>query len=325
MIRSKVGIGAIVTEAGERSWTTPEQFHLLLDNIEEDGRLSYIDSAEAYVNSEAEIGKWLGKDSTRRKRFCIGTKFSARYNPKIAEKLVPFTREMIIERFSKSLQSLRCDDLDVYWLHAPHESCHDWDPIVEAFVDLHSRRLIRAAGVCNIYDKTELMRLVQTCKRMGYSGAIYLQNEFHLIYADQYLDLMKESKRLGLINVAFSPSCAGVLSGKYTYFDAPSKENLPENSRMWAWSKRLPQPFWSKKVFEAIDEFQKFAETLKVEPFTLAVAYVLTHPFIDHVLIGPKNCGQLPANLDALNLHLTNEQRLVLEQLFAGKANSITG
>jgi aryl-alcohol dehydrogenase-like predicted oxidoreductase len=80
-----------------------------------------------------------------------------------------------------------------------------------------------------------------------------------------------------------------------------------------------PEPYSeleSERTFRALEEFVACAADRGVEPSTLAVAWVLSHPQVTAVVVGPRGPAQLASVLGAADLRLSEQERDELAQLF---------
>ena len=65
----------------------------------------------------------------------------------------------------------------------------------------------------------------------------------------------------------------------------------------------------NEQTFRAIEAFEAVAADRGVEPATLAIAWVLSHPQVTAVVVGPRRPEQLEAALGGLDLRLSLEER----------------
>jgi aryl-alcohol dehydrogenase-like predicted oxidoreductase len=72
----------------------------------------------------------------------------------------------------------------------------------------------------------------------------------------------------------------------------------------------------NERTFRAIEEFEAAARDRGVEPATLAIAWVLSHPQVTAVVVGPRTPEQLESMLAAEELRLSVQERDELAQLF---------
>ena len=71
------------------------------------------------------------------------------------------------------------------------------------------------------------------------------------------------------------------------------------------------------RTFDGLESFAAEASARGVEPSTLAIAWVLSHPRVTAVVVGPRNREQLETALAAAELELTLGDRDDLAGLFA--------
>jgi aryl-alcohol dehydrogenase-like predicted oxidoreductase len=70
-------------------------------------------------------------------------------------------------------------------------------------------------------------------------------------------------------------------------------------------------------TFAGLEELAAEASARGVSPATLAIAWVLGHPQVAAVVVGPRNPEQLESALAATALELTAQERADLAGLFA--------
>jgi aryl-alcohol dehydrogenase-like predicted oxidoreductase len=71
------------------------------------------------------------------------------------------------------------------------------------------------------------------------------------------------------------------------------------------------------ETFAGLEAFTDKAAARGVEPAALATAWVLGHPQVTAVVIGPRSPSQLETALAAAELELTPQERDELAELFA--------
>jgi aryl-alcohol dehydrogenase-like predicted oxidoreductase len=71
-----------------------------------------------------------------------------------------------------------------------------------------------------------------------------------------------------------------------------------------------------EEVYRGLDAFAGAAAERDVDPATLAIAWVLAHPDVTAVIVGPRNPWQLEQARDALALDLSASDRAELASLF---------
>src|SRR5262249_7046842 len=162
-------------------------------------------------HSEKIIGDHLGRDSNKRDRLVIATKFSA--NMHVGDPNGGgSSRKSIISACEQSLRRLQTDYIDLYWLH-------NWDPhtpieeTMAALHDLVQSGKVRYLGVSDTpaWKVTQGQLLAQF---RGWSPFIGLQIEYSLLERTVEGELIPMALELGLGVTPWSPLAGGRLCGE---------------------------------------------------------------------------------------------------------------
>jgi aryl-alcohol dehydrogenase-like predicted oxidoreductase len=217
--------------------------------------------------------------------------------------------ERILRELDGSLSRLGTDRVDLYLTHEPDEDT----PIAEtlrALDELVQAGKAGAVGASNL-DGPGLEQALETSKRLGLTPYGWVQNEFSLLRREAEGEIFPICEREGLGLTPFSPLAGGWLTGKYRRGEA-----YPSGSRMTL----RPDPYAdlvNEETFDGLEAFAAAADDLGVEPATLAVAWVLGHPQVTAVVVGPRSPEQLATAVAATELELTAGQRDELAGMFA--------
>jgi aryl-alcohol dehydrogenase-like predicted oxidoreductase len=114
----------------------------------------------------------------------------------------------------------------------------------------------------------------------------------------------------GVAYTPFSPLAGGWLTGKYKR-DQP----VPPGSRIAL----RPEPYEhlrSDRTFDALDRFEAAAAQRRVDPATLAIAWLLAQPQVTAVIVGPRRPEHLEPALRSLDLQLSKAELDELAALF---------
>jgi len=218
------------------------------------------------------------------------------------------SRERILREIEGSLERLQTDRLDLYLTHEPDPET----PIEEtlrALDELVRSGKVRAVGASNL-DAAQLEEALEISGRLGLARYEWVQNEYNLLQREPEDGVLSVCKREGLGFTPFSPLAGGWLTGKYR-----RGEDHPPGSRMTL----RPEPYLeleNERTYRAIEEFEAAAAARSVEPATLAIAWVLSHPQVTAVVVGPRRPEQLETALAALELGLSGQERDELANLF---------
>jgi aryl-alcohol dehydrogenase-like predicted oxidoreductase len=219
------------------------------------------------------------------------------------------SRERILREIEGSLARLRTDRLDLYLTHEPDPET----PIEEtlrALDELVRSGKVGAVGASNV-DAAQLEAALEASDRFGLVRYGWVQNEYNLLHRGSEDGVLSICEREGLGFTPFSPLAGGWLTGKYR-----RREPYPPGSRMTL----RPEPYAeleNEQTFRAIENFESAAAARGVEPATLAIAWVLSHPQVTAVVVGPRRPAQLETALAALEQPLSLQERDELANLFA--------
>jgi aryl-alcohol dehydrogenase-like predicted oxidoreductase len=208
-----------------------------------------------------------------------------------------------------SLSRLRTQKVDMYLTHEPDEET----PIAETLGALDEAvraGKVGAIGASNL-DGVALAEALETSDRLGLTRFGWVQNEYSLLRRVVEEDVLAICEQEGLGFTPFSPLAGGWLTGKYRRGEA-----YPSGSRMTL----RPDPYddlVSDATFDGLEAFAAEAAARAVTPATLAIAWVLGHPQVTGVVVGPRSTEQLDAALAAAELALTQHERADLAGLFA--------
>jgi aryl-alcohol dehydrogenase-like predicted oxidoreductase len=260
--------------------------------------IRWFDTADAYGGgrSEATIGRWLTETGNRP---AITTKT---FNPMDALQDSGLARDRILRQIETSLERLAVERVDLYL-------AHEFDPDVPieetlgAFEELVDQGVIGAYGVSNFSPEQ-----VERASELGRPQVV--QNEFSLLFRDDDKGLLPFCAEHGIAYQAFSPLGGGWLTGKYR-----AGEAFPHGSRMTL----RPGPYEHlvhDRTFLALEELQAEAAERELDLATLALAWVLAHPAVTAIVVGPRRPTHLEPALRALDVSLSEDERRELAALF---------
>ncbi len=138
-----------------------------------------------------------------------------------------------------------------------------------------------------------------------------MQNSYSLLERGDESGVLPVTAREGLGYTPFSPLAGGWLTGKYR-----RGQEAPPGSRMTL----RPEPYrhlLDDRVYDALEAFEAAARERDTTPAALAIAWLLAHPQVTAVVIGPRRPEQLQPALDALELRLSPPEHEQLGALFA--------
>lgn len=273
-------------------------------------------SPETYGTTETIIGNWFTQRKNRDK-VILATKIAGNGLKWIRDG-GNITAAAVREALEGSLRRLKTDYIDLYQLHWPNRGSYHfgqfWNykvknnsnedelanfaEVLEALQKLIAEGKIRYIGLSNetAWGTMQYLRLAET-KNLPRVQSI--QNEYSLLYRLHEPDLMEISIREKVGLLAWSPLATGMLTGKY------ANGARPQGSR-WTLSKRFNQRD-TVQAHAAVARYLEVAAKHGLDAAQMAIAFVLSRPFVTSAIIGATNMQQLKTNIAAAELSLSQQ------------------
>ncbi|XBS70150.1 aldo/keto reductase [Acerihabitans sp. KWT182] len=275
---------------------------------------NFIDTANMYTKGHSEkiIGDFFARESGRRDRVVLATKFSANMYPGDPNG-GGGNAKTIIASCEQSLRRLHTDYIDLYWQHA-------WDaftPIEEtmrAMDSLVSSGKVRYIG----FSDTPAWKVSQAqtlAQFRGYAPLIALQIEYSLLQRTVEDELIPMARELGLGVIPWSPLAGGILTGKYRR----DNRSVAQGGRNDDKANTL-----GEREYAIIDALIAIAVAHGATPAAIALAWVQSRPGVASSIIGARRLDQLQANLSALEVRLSADEEAELTRLSAPPDTFIT-
>jgi len=316
---SEIGLGG--TEFG-RSIGEKESIALIHQAF--DAGINFIDTADFYVDGHSEeiIGKAI---KGKRPSVIVATKFSNPTGPGPNEKGA--SRYHIIEAVEASLKRLDTEYIDLYYVHQPDATT----PIEETLRTLDN--LIKAGKVryigCSNFVAWQLCEALWTSRIHNLESFAVIQSHYNLIERKIEQELVPCCENYGIGIIPYFPLAGGFLTGKYK-----RGKPAPAGSRLWT-IQNLPAPpvpnrphslgglpmfgtVLNDSYFEQLARWQKFAKSHNNSVEELAIAWLLSHSYVDSVIVGATKPEQLSSDITAVNWKLSTQDLTELEKLTEG-------
>ena len=288
-----IGSAPAFFERGE----TKDQAFELMDAAWEMG-LDWFDTADAYGGgrSESWIGKWI---ASRGHRPRITTKT---FNPMDDGHDSGLAPGRVRRQLDSSLERLGVDRVDLYLAHDPDPEV----PVADtfgAFQEAVAAGKVGAYGVSN-FPAAELREAVSA------GDPALVQNSFSLLDRGDEAELFPLCAEHRLAYQCFGPLAGGWLTGKYR-----RGESAPEGSRMTL----RPGPYLrydDERVYSALDRLAAAAAERGASMAGLALAWLLAHPGVTSIVVGPRTPAHLEPVREALALELSPAEADEVGSLF---------
>lgn len=303
--------------------------HQQLDLAFEQG-INFIDTAEMYPVppkpetqglTEQYIGSWL-KSRNCREQVILATKIAGPHNVPYIRSDMALTHRHIRQAVDDSLRRLGTDYIDLYQVHWPHRNTNcfgklgyqqqeheDQVPLIETLEALSEQvraGKIRYLGVSN-ETPWGLMSYLRLAEKHGLPRMVSIQNPYSLLNRSFEIGLAEISHREQVPLLAYSPLAFGILSGKYLNGARPDGARCSLFSRF--------KRYFNPQAEAATAEYVALARQYNLDPAQMALAYVLSRPFVGSTIIGATTLAQLHANIASQHLSLPDEVLQGIEEI----------
>jgi 1-deoxyxylulose-5-phosphate synthase len=262
--------------------------------------INFFDTADMYSLgvSEEVTGKLLN-EFTRRDEVVVATKV---FNP-MSDKpnRGGLSRKHIFDGVADSLKRLQTSYIDLYQIHR-------WDyetPIeetLEALHDIVKAGYVRYIGASSMFAY-QFAKSLYTSDLKGYSRFVSMQNHYNLLYREEEREMMKLCQEEGIGVIPWSPLARGYLTRR------PQDQGATTRGQSDTFSKQLYGTAETTIINHVVDTAEKHG----VKPARIALAWMLSKPFVTAPIIGATKMYQLEDAVAALTVKLSEEEIKFLE------------
>jgi aryl-alcohol dehydrogenase-like predicted oxidoreductase len=272
-----------------------------------DAGVNLIDTADVYAEGESErqLGAALASLGRPRDQIVVATKVRGRTGP--GPNQVGLSRGHILSSIDGSLKRLGLDYVDLYQIHG-EDSETPIEETVRALDDVVRSGKVRYVGFCNL-SAWRTMKALAYADAHGLSRFVSAQMYYSLAGRDLEREVAPLAAEEGLAILPWSPLAGGLLSGKFE-IDKPG----PEGARRSTFD--FP-PYDRPRAAQVLTALRAVAAATGASVARIALAWILTRPFVTSVILGAKNRQQLDDNLAASDLVLAPEHVAQLDEASA--------
>jgi aryl-alcohol dehydrogenase-like predicted oxidoreductase len=259
--------------------------------------INFIDTADIYSGGESEeiVGRALAETGLR-DRVVLATKAHGPMGSDVNQR--GNSRRWLTQEVDNSLRRLRTDWIDLYQIHRPDPDT-DIEETLGVLTDLVRAGKVRYIG-SSTFPAYQIVQGQWAASRLGSARFVCEQPPYSLLVRGIEADVLPVCQEYGMGVIPWSPLAGGWLSGRYRL----GQDN--QNSRRVA---MLPDRFDlslpdNQRKLAAADELAKLADEAGLTLIEMALAFVLQHPAITSVIIGPRTMEHLDSQLGAAEVRL---------------------
>ncbi len=289
-------------------WWIDEQRSAAVINHALELGINFIDTADTYDKGRSEeyIGLTL---KGRRTQVIIATKFAGEMGEGHNDR--GGSRWYIMRAVEASLKRLNTDYVDLYQIHFPDPTT----PIEEtlrALDDLVKAGKVRYIG-CSNFAGWQLSEALWTSRVNHLNHFVTVQTKYNLFDRQIEQELVPCCKAHGVGVIPWGPLAGGFLTGKYRRGEQPPTPTAgarPGKAFIQIYNTVITDTNW-----ERLGKLETFAKTRGHKVGELAIAWLLSHPWLSTVIAGATRPEQLDANVAGTDWKLTAEEVAQVEQI----------
>jgi 1-deoxyxylulose-5-phosphate synthase len=271
--------------------------------------VNFFDTADMYsVGASEEILGRAIRDFSRREDVVIATKV---YNPMgEGANARGLSRKHIMEAVDASLKRLGMDYVDLYQIHR-----FDYETPIEETVEALSD-VVRAGKALYVGASSmwtwQFARMISAAREQGLVEFASMQNFYNLIYREEEREMMKFCADQGIAVIPWSPLARGFLAGSGIGEGAATVRGRSDAySRALGLGSRQDEAI-RRRVGEVADKYG-------VKPAVVALAWILSKPYVTAPIVGASKPHHLDDAVAALSLKLDARSIARLEEPYHPK------
>ncbi|KAJ6518774.1 aldehyde reductase [Mycena sanguinolenta] len=256
----------------------------------EEGGCTTIDTGRLYPGSE----EWMGKTGAG-KRFTIDSKTPGGFTPGLS------TGETIPQHAKETVERLRVETVDVYYIHAPDPSV-DLEDQLKGINAAYKAGYFKRFGLCS-FTAADIQRVYDICAAKGYPLPSVYQGSYSVFARRVEAEVLPTLRKLGIALYVYSPIAGGLLT------------KTPQELRDGATEGRYAQGHILRKLYaglynkpayyKALEMWAEVAKETGIGRAELAYRWVAFDSMVDAkygdaILVGPRSFSQISETLSWL-------------------------
>jgi aryl-alcohol dehydrogenase-like predicted oxidoreductase len=279
----------------------------VMDRALEDG-VNFFDTANVYGGSagkgatEEIIGRWFAQGGGRREKVVLASKVFGRMGDRPNEGRL--SAYHIRHACEESLRRLQTDHLDLYQMHHVDRDT-PWEEIWQAMEILVRQGKVLYCGSSN-FAAWHIACAQHAAEKRNFLGLVSEQSLYNLSERRVELEVLPACRTLGLGFLPWSPLAGGILGGRGEGTGRRANDMARQRG---------------DKHQAALDAHEALCRERGESPATVSLAWLLAQPGVTSVIIGPRTISQLIESYRALEMELSEQTLLRLDQIWPGPGN----
>ncbi|MEM8839690.1 MAG: aldo/keto reductase, partial [Pseudomonadota bacterium] len=268
--------------------------------------INFFDTADFYSAGESEVILGRALKGVPRDEVVVASKVGLSMGKAPNQK--GLSRKHILEAVDRSLQRLGMDYLDLFIIHRLDPET-PMEEIAEALNDVVRTGRALYIGASSMYA-WQFMKLLAIQRANGYAPFVSMQNFYNLVYREEEREMMPLCVSEGIGVTPWSPMARGFLT-KGVDDSASNRSDTDSLAQNY---------FGSPADLEVLAAVRSVAQKIDAKPAQVALAWVLSKPFITAPIIGATKGHHLGDAIAALGISLDEEMVQELEAPYQPRA-----
>ncbi len=272
-----------------------------------DAGINFFDTADVYSfgASEEVLGNTLKAFGVKRETVVVATKVFQVMSDDINDR--GLSRKHIMDSIDKSLKRLKMDYVDLYQIHR-------WDyntPIEETMEALHDvvkSGKARYIGASSMFA-WQFSKAQYVADMHAWTRFASMQNHYNLVYREEEREMIPCLRDQGVAMIPWSPMARGFFAGNRTRGgggDTTRAKTDPFANEL----------YFRDEDFTIAEHANQVAKARSVSGSQIALAWVLSKPYVTAPIIGASKMNHLDEAIAALDIKLTDAEVERLEELY---------
>ena len=292
---------------GCMSYGTPEWRPWVLDEHQSrpffkraiEAGINFFDTSDMYsIGVSEEVTGKLLREMTNLDECVVATKVF--FPPNDRPNMGGLSRKHIQQACEASLRRLRVETIDLYQLHRldPHTPM---DETLRALDDLVRQGKVRHLGCSSSYA-WEIATALGVSAREGLARFDTMQNHYNLIYREEEREMMPLCETEEIAVIPWSPLARGLLAGSRKTIDDKSATTRQETDGMTDFL------YDEASDWDVVESVLAVAKERDRPPAQIALAWMLSKPFVTAPIIGATKLSHLEDAIAATEISLSQEE-----------------
>jgi aflatoxin B1 aldehyde reductase len=198
-----------------------------------------------------------------------------------------------------SLKALKCDKIDMFYLHGPDRK-HPFEDTLREVNALHKEGLFNRFGISN-FMSWEVAKICELCEKNGWIKPTVYQGVYHALQRTIEAELFPCLRHYGVSLYCFQPLAGGFLTGRYTRDQNEFEPGSRFDPKIMQ-GKLHHGRYWNDSYFDALDILREAGDKHGLTVAEVSLRWLEHHStmkreFNDAIIVGASSTKHLEENL----------------------------